>query len=179
MIKAIRGNLFSGNGNYYSSLDNQETKRLKKYYMATATSSNKKVNFRILYQQFKKKVVAHFSITILRAILIEFIFGAIVALFRQENLTSSSNYTPLLIPKPFRSFFSDYHLNQGKFILIMLGVIALFAFSFYWDYLWEEELRIKGGHWIKNRLLAKFRRLPFEEQKSREKEVSKLVENDA
>ncbi|CAG8841888.1 8072_t:CDS:1, partial [Racocetra persica] len=42
-----------------------------------------------------------------------------------------------------------------------------------------EELRIKGGHYVKNRLLDKFRQLPFEEKEKRSKEISTLVELDS
>ncbi|MCE8162987.1 MAG: ABC transporter ATP-binding protein/permease [Candidatus Moeniiplasma glomeromycotorum] len=142
------------------------------------STSPLQVNFRTLYRKFKKRVISHFLITIPRALLISLIFGAIVEMFRTE-ITPTSNCLPLLIPKPFRPFFGDYHLSRGKFILICLVLVSIYAFSFYWDYLWEEELRVKGGHFTKNLLLEKFRRLPFETQKSREKEVSKLVENDS
>ncbi|CAG8848909.1 21424_t:CDS:1, partial [Racocetra persica] len=45
--------------------------------------------------------------------------------------------------------------------------------------LWEEELRIKGGHYVKNTLLEKFRQLPLTERKARQKEISTLVELDS
>ncbi|CAG8440145.1 11516_t:CDS:2 [Ambispora leptoticha] len=40
----------------------------------------------------------------------------------------------------------------------------------------EEELQIKGGHYTKNRLLDKFRCLPFEERQKRQNEINTLVE---
>src|SRR5688500_11417151 len=103
--------------------------------ISAAVPNSLKINFRTLYHKFKKRVVSHFLITILRVLLTSFIFGAIIELFRAQELTPSSNYLPLFIPKPFRSFFSGYHLSQGKFILIGLVLIAIYAFIFYWDYL--------------------------------------------
>ncbi|CAG8627593.1 2782_t:CDS:10, partial [Ambispora gerdemannii] len=62
--------------------------------------------------------------------------------------------------------------NTSKTGLI-IGVIVGGVF------LLEEELRIKGGHYVKNRLLDKFRCLPLEEKRARQKEISTLVELDS
>jgi len=45
--------------------------------------------------------------------------------------------------------------------------------------LWEEELRVKGGHYTKNLLLEKFRRLSFEEKQAKKDEVNNLIEKDS
>ncbi len=45
--------------------------------------------------------------------------------------------------------------------------------------MWEEELRVKGGHYTKNLLLEKFRRLSFEEKQAKKDEVNNLIEKDS
>ncbi len=61
-----------------------------------------KINFKVLYQKFKFKVIRHFALTILRVILGNIIFGAIIELFRTERLPS--DYAKLIIPEPLRKF---------------------------------------------------------------------------
>ncbi|CAI2199210.1 6202_t:CDS:2, partial [Funneliformis geosporum] len=43
----------------------------------------------------------------------------------------------------------------------------------------KEELRVLGGYHIKNLLLDKFRRLPFEQKKAKKDELNNLIEKDA
>ncbi|KLL02018.1 MAG: ABC transporter [Mycoplasmataceae bacterium RC_NB112A] len=139
----------------------------------------RKLRFATLFCKFKFKVVRHFLITILRVILIQILFGAIVELFQAKRMPA--NFTNLLVPEPLRDFFNTekFPLNKNQFILIGLGLVLLYAFIYYWDYLWEEELRVKGGHYTKNILLDKFRRLPFEVRQAKKDELNKLFENDS
>ncbi|MCE8163826.1 MAG: ABC transporter ATP-binding protein/permease [Candidatus Moeniiplasma glomeromycotorum] len=145
----------------------------------TVPPSLPKINFRSLYSKFKFKVVRHFLLTILRVILIQIIFGSIVELFQVKQMPN--NFTAILVPKPLQKFLNPEKLSIPKslFIVIGLGLVSFYAFIYYWDYLWEEELRVKGGHYTKNLLLDKFRRLPFETKQAKKDELVKLIESDS
>src|SRR3954470_6427682 len=55
-------------------------------------------------------------------------------------------------------------------------MVALYALTYYFDNLLEEELMVRGERYVKERLLAKFRNLPFEEREARKSEIIALAE---
>jgi hypothetical protein len=81
------------------------------------------------------------------------------------------------LPEKLQKFFPN--LTQKKFILFGLTLVFIFAAVYYFSGLQEEELRVRSGHYVKNRLLDKFRQLPFQEKQARSKEINTLVELDS
>ena len=133
----------------------------------------KKIDFWILFKKFKLKVAKHFLITTIWTVLLTFTY-VIINNFIEKKV--ETNYT-LLLPDKLQKYFPI--LNKGKFILFGLALVFLFAFSDYLASLLEGELRIKGGYYIKNCLLDKFRQLPFAEKQTKVKEINTLVELDS
>lgn len=141
----------------------------------------KKINFQTLYRKFKFKVIRHFLFTILWVFWNVVLFGAIAQLFQKEKIPTGYNYAEILIPGKIREWglLNRIDIGQGLFIIIGLLLVVGYALIRYWSHLWEGELRIKGGHYVKNLLLEKFRRLLFEEKQAKKDEVNKLVESDS
>jgi len=134
----------------------------------------KKVNFYQLYRKFKDKVIKHFLVTTICTILSSFIL-AIINNIIFEKLTGKN--FKIFLPEKLQKYFPD--LTKNQFIFFGLLLTFIFAISHYFSGLQEEELRIKGNHYIKNRLLDKFRQLPFQEKQAKSKEINTLVEIDA
>lgn len=133
----------------------------------------KKIDFWILFEKFKLKVVKHFLTTTIWTIFLTFTY-VIINNFIEKKV--ESNYT-LLLPDKLQKYFPI--LNKEKFILFGLTLVCLFALSDYLASLWEGELRIRGGYYVKNCLLDKFRQLPFAEKQTKIKEINTLVEFDS
>jgi len=141
----------------------------------------KKLDFWTLFKRFKSKVIKHFLVTVFRTILNIVLFEAFFELFRISSKEEVVNFTKLLMPEKIRGWgiFRDLKLNERDFIISGLVLVLIYAFIYYWDYLWEEELKIKGGHYVKNVLFDKFRQLPFAERQAKKDEINKLVESDS
>ena len=134
----------------------------------------KKISFWTLCKKFKFEVIRHFLITTVWTVLLTFVLATVSNII--ENKLTNSSYSTIL-PEKLQKFFPNLTLKQ--FALWGLILIGLFALTFYFSSLWEEELRIKGGHYAKNVLLDKFRQLPLEEKQARQKEINTLVELDS
>ena len=137
---------------------------------------NQKVNFWTLFEKFKLKVIRHFLIATIWTILHVFIIAIISNIIDSGEAEIGNNYAPLL-PKQLQKIFPS--LTLQKFAFIGLFLVCFYALAVYFVNLWEEELKIRGGHYVKNRLLDKFRGLPFEEKQAKSKEINTLVEFDS
>ena len=138
----------------------------------------KKIDFWTLFEKFKFKVIRHFLVTTIWTILLSFVLAIVSNIISPSRSYKeiSGNYA-LLLPEKLQKIFPA--LTKEKFIVLGLVLIFIYAFVFYFSSLWEEELRIRGGHYVKNCLLDKFRELPFEERQVRSKEINTLVEFDS
>ena len=156
------------------------TKNSHKSSLSNSQPLTKKIGFWTLFKKFKFRVIRHFLVSTLRTAWSLVLTAPIVALFQKEKISTGYNYAEILIPEKIRqqSLFRKISLTQGQFIVIGLLLVVGYVFIYYWDYLWEEELRIRGGHYAKNLLLNKFRRLPFEEKQKQKDQINKLIEND-
>jgi ABC-type bacteriocin/lantibiotic exporter with double-glycine peptidase domain len=135
---------------------------------------SKKIDFWTLCKKFKFEVVRHFLITVVWTVFLSFVLAMISNL--SEKKPTNGNFSSIL-PEKLRGFFPNLTLKQlAVWGLVLIG---LFAFISYFSSLWEEELRIKGGHYTKNVLLDKFRQLSLEEKQKRQKEINTLVELDS
>ena len=137
--------------------------------------SKKKINFWILFTQFRLKVVKRLFLTVIGTILLTVIYLITNQLISGNAQIETNNYF-LLLPEIFQEFFSS--LNKEQFTLLSLSLVFFYSLIYYFDTLWEEELRVRGNYHTKNRLLNKFRSLPFEERNKRSKEINNLVELD-
>ncbi|KLL05132.1 MAG: ABC transporter ATP-binding protein [Mycoplasmataceae bacterium RV_VA103A] len=137
-------------------------------------SPPKKIGFWTLVKKFKWEVFRHFLLITVWTILYTIVFALINNII--EKKFAGDNFS-LLLPEKLQGLFPNLTLKQ--FVFWGLVLVGLFAFTSYFSSLWEEELRIKGGHYVKNTLLEKFRRLPLTEKKVRQKEISTLVELDS
>lgn len=145
----------------------------------TTKTRIKKIGFWSLNKKFKSKILKHFFFTAIRVIIGLIIAQAIAEIFRSEGQVA--NYADFLIPEKFRDWncFKGLILSKEAFIISGLILVGLFAFFYYWDYLWEEELRIDGYRYTKNLLLDKFRQLPFAEKLAQKDELNRLIESDS
>ena len=141
----------------------------------------KKISFWVLCKSFRFKLIKHFLFTATRVLLGIIIWESFSNLFLTENKSSISNFTELLLPEKIRQWglFKNLNLNEKQFIVVGLFLVVVYAFFYYWDSLWEEELGVKGEHYSKNLLLDKFRQLTFIEKQNKKDVVNKLVESDA
>lgn len=98
-------------------------------------------------------------------------FTMINGLFFQEK--TIDNYAGLL---PFWLGEKPQFLNKGRFVFFCLLVVFLYAFFSYLCEWQAEKLIIKISSYLKNRLLRKFRRLPFEARLQKKAEINSLVE---
>ena len=94
-------------------------------------------------------------------------------LFRKKELGKNSDYSELL------PFFVKESISKRTFIIGSLLFVSIYAFVCCLDYLWEEELKVRGENYAKNLLLNKFRRLPFQEKQSKKDEIGVLTEVDS
>ncbi|KLL02633.1 MAG: ABC transporter, ATP-binding protein [Mycoplasmataceae bacterium CE_OT135] len=136
-------------------------------------NQHQKINFWTLFEKFKLKVIKHFLITTIWTILVVFAVDIV------SNITSGKlkgNDYATLLPAKLQQCFPSLTLEKFAFLGLLLAFFC--AFTVYFSNLWEEELRIRGDHYITNRLLDKFRQLPFENKQSRSKEINFLVEKD-
>ncbi|RHZ36437.1 ABC transporter, ATP-binding protein [endosymbiont GvMRE of Glomus versiforme] len=138
-------------------------------------NQKQKINFWTLYEKFKFKVIRNFLLATILTVLSVFLMLIIDNLVSKKKIVDD-NYS-LLLPKILRGCFTS--LTKEKFILLGIILVFLYALTFYFSSLWEEELRVQGGHYVKNHLLDKFRQLPFEEREKRSKEINILVEFDS
>jgi len=138
----------------------------------------RKLDFWVLYKKFKAKVIKHFILTTFRVIISIILSGIIVEIFRIKGGISDNNYANLL-PEKLLSLLGEIKLSKSQFIIGGLLLVLVYALFYYWNSLAEEELRIRGGHYTKNLVLDKFRRLPLEEKEARKDEVNNLIEKDA
>ncbi|CAG8456587.1 27236_t:CDS:2 [Gigaspora margarita] len=139
----------------------------------------RKLNFWVLYEKFKSKVIKHFLLTALRVILSVTLLGIIGEIFQTKGgIPDNFNYVNLL-PEKLRSLLGKIEISKSQFVVGGLLLVLVYALVYYWFSLGEEELRIKGGHYTKNLVLDKFRRLPLEEKLARKDEVNNLIERDA
>jgi ABC-type bacteriocin/lantibiotic exporter with double-glycine peptidase domain len=136
----------------------------------------KKINFWSLYKKFKFKVIKHFAFSTICTILSSLLTEAIFNLFQENEIKSGSNFSKLL---PAILQKKSGSIGKEKFVAGGIIVASFYALIYYFDNLWEEELRIEGGHYSKNLILDKFRHLPFKEKKLRQDEINNLVEDDA
>ncbi|WNE41130.1 MAG: Vitamin B12 import ATP-binding protein BtuD [Mycoplasmataceae bacterium] len=138
-----------------------------------------KFNFWTLFRKFRFKIIRHFFCSALKTVLSLSLFKIIAGIFRLEK--KPDNYLNLLVKEEFQSTLGlrGVGISQGVFILIGLLLILMYALVYYWDNFWEEELRVRGGHYTKNLLLEKFRRLSFEEQQEQKNQINNLVEKDS
>ena len=137
---------------------------------------NKKITFRSLYEKFRIKVIKHFLITTPYIICQNILIGIASKIFESKISDEKFNYANLL-PDPLQVFFGN--LGKVGFFLLGITLVSLFALLFYFSYLKEEELMVRGDRYTKNLLLEKFRRLPFEEKQSKKDELRVLVESDS
>jgi hypothetical protein len=136
----------------------------------------KKIAFWSLYEKFRTKVIKHFVITTPYIICQNILISIASKIFESKISDENFNYANLF-PDSLQVFFG----NLGKVSFFLLGVtlVSLFALLFYFSYLKEEELIVRGDHYTRNLLLEKFRRLPFEEKQSKKDELRVLVESDS
>jgi hypothetical protein len=129
-----------------------------------------------LYEKFKVKVIKHFILTT-PYIICQTILGIIASKIFESKISGENfNYTQLF-PDPLQKFCGN--LGRVSFFFLGIALVSLFALLFYFNYLKEEELTVRGSHYTKNLLLEKFRRLPFEEKQSKKDELRVLVESDS
>ncbi|RHZ36974.1 ABC transporter, ATP-binding protein [endosymbiont GvMRE of Glomus versiforme] len=137
---------------------------------------NQKIDFWTLYEKFKFKVIRHFLLTTIWTIISVFLLLIIDNFISEDAKITNDNYSSLL-PEVLQGHFSS--LTKENFVLLGVVLVFFYAIFFYFSNLWEEELRVQGGHYVKNQLLDKFRQLPFEEKEKRNKEINILVEFDS
>jgi ABC-type bacteriocin/lantibiotic exporter with double-glycine peptidase domain len=133
----------------------------------------KKINFWSLFEKFKLKVIKHFLVTAVWTAILSVTY-VIINNFVEKKV--EDNYT-LLLPDKLQKYFPA--LSKEKFILFGLTLVCLFALSDYLTSLWEGELRVRGGYYVKNCLLDKFRQLPLAEKQTKVKEINTLAEFDS
>jgi ABC-type bacteriocin/lantibiotic exporter with double-glycine peptidase domain len=94
-------------------------------------------------------------------------------LFEKKEVGRDSDYSELL------PVFIKENISKRAFVVGSLLFASIFSLVCCFDYLWEEELKVKGENYAKNLLLNKFRRLPFQEKQSKKDEIGVLTEVDS
>jgi len=139
----------------------------------------KKISFFNLFKVFRFCTILQWISTVIYTILWYILSATLFNLVSHRNeIKNFADLIPNLLKKTLPK---GTILIWGKEEFIAFGLIwvLFYALINYFDNLWEEELQIKGGHYVKNRLLDKFRSLPFEERKVHSSEISTLVEIDS
>ncbi len=139
------------------------------------SSEEKLANFYELYKKFGTKIIGHFFVTTIWTLTLTLLL-AVVGNIYSKKVSANGNYATLL-PWSLQGLIN--HLTQKQFIFAGIILVFIYSFIYYFDGLWEAELRIRGGHHVKNQILDKFRRLPLEEKIFYKNKISTLVEVDA
>ena len=134
----------------------------------------KKITFAFLYQKFRFKVNRHFLMTGIKTIILHLLGATVLNIFQHQGkvITNYGDFLPTLSKK----IFGEITLSKYQFIFGGIFLLLVWVLLDYFDDFWEEELVARGADYVKNRLLIKFRHLPFEEREARKSEINTLVE---
>jgi hypothetical protein len=140
---------------------------------------SKKINIKRLFKKYKFEVLKHFLISTIGTVSRTIVCETSLNIFRTSE--SIKDYAKLF-PEKIDTFLPfglrKLHIEKPRFILLGFSFIIFHSFFSYLERKAETELRIKSGHFIKNELLDKFRKIPAEKRDDNREILNQLIEND-
>lgn len=139
--------------------------------MPDSAKASKKINFFHLFKVFRFKVIVHFLITTFKTLIYTILFSTIIELFFQKEMIEDYRK---LFPELLQNLINN-PLSKKGFVVWGLSVVIVYAIIYYFDNLLEDELMARSGRYTRERLINKFRNLPFEERQIRQQEANNLI----
>lgn len=97
-----------------------------------------------------------------------------------QHVEKSGDYLPLFGKNArFIRLLGKSRLPKNEFVVFWVSLVIIYSVVKYRDYVLENGIALRSSLYLKNKVLAKFRRLPFEEKNKQKDEVKTVAEIDA